>query len=213
MNRRWLGPVLLVAMWGFALAAYPRLPGTIPIHWNASGEVDGWAARWPAAFLSPATATGIWLLMLFLPRIDPKRASYAKFRETYWLIVNLVVLFLAATEVATLGAALGWEIDMPAVTMASVGVLFLVLGNYLPRVRPNWWMGVRTPWTLSSDRVWRETHRVAGWTFAIAGIALLLAALLPSGVHLWVIGGVVLLTVAVPVIHSYRLWRRESAAT
>lgn len=213
MNRRWLGPVLLVAMWGFALAVYPRLPDTIPIHWNASGEVDGWAGKWPMAFGLPATATGVWLLLLFLPRIDPRRESYDRFRDTYWLVVNLVVLFLAGLEVATLGVPLGLEVDVAAVTIASLGILFVVLGNYLPRVRPNWWMGVRTPWTLSNDRVWRETHRLAGRTFVLGGIALVVAALLPAEVHLSVLAGVVPLTVLVPVVHSYRLWKRESAST
>jgi uncharacterized membrane protein len=178
MSKRWLGPVVVAAMLAFALAVYPSLPERVPTHWGLSGEPDDWMPKFPGAFLPAAIAAGVWLLLIGLRRIDPRRAHYEKFEETFWLLVNLLVLFMA-------------------------------LGNYLPRVRSNWWMGIRTPWTLESERVWRETHRVAGWSFVFGGVVTMVAALLPPAARPWVALAGLVVAGFVPVVYSYVLYRRE----
>lgn len=211
MSRRWLGPLLLVAMWAFALVVYPSLPARIPMHWGVAGGVDRWGAKWPSAFLMPLVGVGLWLLFPALRRLDPRRRHYDRFEETFWLLVNAMVAFMAVMEVATLGAALGWPMDMTRVVLILVGLVFVVLGNYLPRVRSNWWMGIRTPWTLESERVWRETHRLGGRTFVAGGLVTMVAALLPPLVRPWVALAGLLVGGFVPVVYSYVLWRREQA--
>lgn len=209
MKRPWLAPLVVAAMLAFAAAVYSQLPERVPTHWNFQGEVDGWTDRFPGAFLLPAIALGVWLLLLVLPRIDPRRAHYERFRDTYWLILNLMVLFFAVMHVLSLGAALAWEVNMTRAVFALLGLTFMGLGNYLPRVRSNWWIGVRTPWTLESERVWRETHRVAGRTFVAGGAAALVAALLPAGLATPVAMSGLVAAGLIPLIYSYLAWRRE----
>ncbi|HEX7089013.1 MAG TPA: SdpI family protein [Longimicrobiales bacterium] len=209
MSRRWLGPAVVAAMLAFALVVYPSLPERVPAHWGLSGEADDWMPKWPGAFLPAALAAGVWLLLVGLRRIDPRRAHYEKFEETFWLLVNVLVLFMALVEVVSLGAALGWPVDVGRVMLLAAGLLFVALGNYLPRVRSNWWMGIRTPWTLESERVWRETHRVAGWSFVFGGVVTMVAALLPPAARPWVALAGLVVAGFVPAVYSYVAYRRE----
>lgn len=201
--------MVVAGMFVLALAVFPWLPERIPVHWNVRGEVDGWADRWPGAFIVPLIALGVWLLLWALPKIDPRRSQYEGFWGTYWLIVNLVVAFLALVEVVTLAAALGWAVDMTQVVLIAVGALFVVLGRQLPRVQPNWWLGVRTPWTLEDDHVWRETHELAGRTFVAGGLLTVAGAFLPVAIRPWVALAGLGLAGFVPVVYSYLVWRRR----
>jgi len=213
MNRRWIGLVMIALMVAFALAVYGRLPEQIPTHFDLSGEPDDWTDRFPGAFVMPALAAGVYLLLFALRRIDPRRAHYQRFEGTYWVILNVIAITMAAFHVLTLGLALGWPIDMGRAVTVTLGVLFVGLGNYLPRIRSNWWIGIRTPWTLESESVWRETHRVAGWTFVAAGLALVAAGLfVPAGTREWTSGIALAIGVAVPFVYSYLAFRREVGA-
>jgi uncharacterized membrane protein len=209
MTRKTFGPVLVGAMALFTLAVYPLLPDRIPVHWNLWGEVDGWTGKWPGAFVAPALALGVWLLLQVLPKVDPRRRNYERFQETYWVVVNMVIGFIGLVHVLSLGTALGWPIGVPRVILVLVGVLFVALGNYLPRLRPNWWMGIRTPWTLENDRVWRDTHRLGGKTFVAAGLVMMVSAFLPPAFATVALVAAMVLGAGVPLVYSYVLWRRE----
>lgn len=209
MIRRPFAPLLLAAMWAFAGAVFRRLPPEIPTHWNLAGEVDGWGPRFPAAFLAPAVATGVWLLMRFQASIDPRRADVERSTPTRRLLAEILVGFMAVLEVLTLGIALGWPLDMGEAMWPLLGLLFVALGNYLPRVRPNWFLGVRTPWTLASDAVWRDTHRLAGWAFVAAGVLTAGAMFLPVRARPLVGMAALLLAAGVPLVYSFVRWRRE----
>ena len=160
------------------------------------------------AFMVPMIALGIWLLLPMLRRLDPRRANYERFHETFFVIVNCIVLFMAVVHTLMLGAALGVPIDMTRAMFGLIGLVFIVLGNFLPRLRSNWWMGVRTPWTLENDRVWRETHRLAGWTFVGGGLIALVSMLLPDPVRAPLAFTGLTLGGLLPVVWSYVLWRR-----
>lgn len=209
MKSRWLGTAVAAAMWAFALGVYARLPQRIPSHWNLQGQVDGWMARPWGALLQPLIATAMLGVLWLLPRIDPRRANVERFAEDRRLIINLIILIFAVIEVATLGHAMGWPVQVDRVVMAAVGVLLTGLGNYLPRIRSNWFMGIRTPWTLDNERVWRATHRVGGRTFVAAGLAMALAALLPDPARAWIAGAAIAAAVAVPLVYSYVAYRRD----
>ncbi len=210
MSRKWAGALLLAGMWAFALAVFGRLPAEVPVHFELSGKPDDWMPRFPGAFLLPAVSTGVWLLVLFQGRLDPRAADVERSTSTRMLIVEIVLVFMAFMEVATLGLALGWPVDMGRVVWPAVGALLVLVGNHLPRVRPNWFVGVRTPWTLSSDAVWRATHRVAGWAFVAAGVAFAGAALLPERSRPWVAGISLALAAGVPTVYSYLHWKRST---
>jgi len=209
MRSKWLAPALIGAMLAFGLAVYGWLPERVPSHWNIHGQVDATTGRLQAALFLPALTAGLWLLLLNLPRIDPLRASYASFAGTYQLFVNTLTLFMAALYVAMLGTALGWPIDVPRIIGVGVGLLFIVLGNQMGRLRPNWFAGIRTPWTLSDPEVWRRTHRFGGRLFFVAGLLIGAASLLlPAELSALVVLAGALGVAALSVGYSYWLWRQ-----
>ena len=208
--RKWYAPVLLVLSIVLSAIAYPSLPDRIPVHWGFSGEVNRYGSRFEAAFILPFIGVVFWLVLRALPRIDPKRENYARFQSTYDLIVDTVVTLLVLMHLALIGSALGLPIPVTRVFPALAGVALVVLGNVLPRARPNWWFGIRTPWTLSNERVWTKTHRVGGYFFVAAGIVWIIVALLPAspGTH-----PILLVTLAAAAlgsfVYSYFVWRQE----
>jgi uncharacterized membrane protein len=209
--RKWFAPLLIIATIAFSAAIYSRLPERVPVHWSLTGDINRYGSRVEGAFLLPGMMIVVWLLLRFLPRIDPRRANYAKFSDTYDLLVNSLVTLFAVMHVALIGTALGWPISMERLVPALVGLQFLILGNALPRARPNWWFGIRTPWTLSNDRVWMRTHRVGGYLLAGAGVVLLIAAALP---RIWTValgGAAVALAAFGSLIYSYFAWKQETS--
>jgi uncharacterized membrane protein len=196
----------------FSALVYGRLPERVPVHWNWHGEVDRWGGRLEGAFLMPVMALLLWGLMRWLPRIDPRRENYTRFQSTYDFLINALVTMLVVFHVLVLGKALGWPLPLNRIMPALVGLLLIAIGNVLPRARSNWWFGVRTPWTLSSERVWARTHRVAGYLMSGAGLALVISAALPSP---WTMGiGIVAIGTATvgSVLYSYWVWRKEQTS-
>lgn len=203
-------PLLFIAV-TLAISAflYDRLPDRIPSHWNIRGDVDGYTSRVLGTFLMPLIALALWAFLRLIPRLDPRRENYEKFRGTYDLLIAGLVAFLCVMHLGILGFSLGLPIAVDRVIFGSVALLLILLGNFLPRARPNWFVGIRTPWTLSSDRVWERTHRVGGYAFALGGV-LMLATLVMAPAYLMyvtiaVAGGVSVFVLA----YSYFIWRQE----
>ena len=211
LTQSWFGPVIIAAMALIGFALFDALPERISVHWNLSGEPDTQAGRWPGAFFPVVLAAGVWGLFRILPVIDPRRAHYSRFWDVYWLFANMVVLFVAFVHILILGNALGWPVDVASAIIAAVGLLFLGVGTVLPRLRSNWWTGIRTPWTLSSDTVWAQTHRVAGRTFMGGGAIMIAGVVLSYSLRLWIAGVAFLAAIIIPVIYSYVIWRHEEA--
>lgn len=209
-RQEWLPLAAIAASLIVSLALYNRFPDQMPIHWGPAGQPDNFGSRAVGALLMPAIASGTYLLMLVLPRIDPRQENIRRFDDTYRLIRSGVVLFLVFTHFLALSATLGEGMTLNSSLMiAGLGLFLVVIGNYLPRTRSNWFLGVRTPWTLSSDRVWRKTHRLAGRLFVLTGI--LIAAvgfLLPGYVVPVLLVGVIVMA-GIPLIHSYCIYRRD----
>lgn len=204
-----MAPAAIAAMLLFTAAVWSSLPERIPTHWDVAGEVDGWSSRLAGSLLAPGFALGIWLLLPALRRVDPRRQNYDRFDPTFRLVINLFVLFMGVIHVLTLGYALGWPIDIARAVAVIAGLLLAGLGNYLPRLRSNWWMGIRTPWTLESEAVWRSTHRVAGITFVVAGVLVMATAFLPPAAAFPIVIGAVAVAVIIPLVYSFLAYRRE----
>jgi immunity protein, SdpI family len=210
--RKWLAPLCIVAAFATSALVWTRLPDRVPVHWDAHGTVNGYGSRFAGALMLPAAMLGLWLLLRVLPRIDPRRANYAKFADTYDLIVNSLVALFLVMHLALLASALGWPVSMERVAPVLVGLQFLILGNALPRARPNWWFGIRTPWTLSNDRVWARTHRVAGYLLAGAGaVLLLIGAFAPTSLAFALGVGAVVAASVGSLVYSYFAWRQETS--
>jgi len=207
--RKWYPWVLVAAALAFSFAVFGRLPERLPTHWHARGVVNGWSSRALGAWLMPGIMAAMALVLPLLPNIDPRQVNFEKFRGTYDLVINAIITMVGVIHVAMLGAGLGWPVSMERITPLMVGGLFLILGNVMPRARPNWMFGIRTPWTLSNDRVWERTHRLGGYLFVGAGLLLLLSAALPAAALPVVIIGVVVVAVT-PLVYSYVAWRQET---
>lgn len=204
------GPALaMIALLFLASAwAWPQVPDRIPMHWGPSGEPDGWGGR-GTLFLLPAVAAGTWLLMTVLPRFDPGRANYANFAGPYTVLRTSLIAFFGLLHGVAVAAALGHPINMNHVMIPATGLLFILLGSVMGKVRPNWFVGVRTPWTLTSKLAWTRTHRVAGWLFTGSGAAVLLLGLI------WPIAGIAAIlvgalgTTVVSFVYSHHVWAHD----
>lgn len=172
-------PLFLAMAGAFITSAvlYPTLPEKVPIHWDINDQVNGWGSRFEALFLSLGMAVGIYLLILFIPLIDPRRRNYTKFGSSFRIIRFVLVLFMLLVWGATIAAARGMHVNMNLLMPAAISILLIVMGNVMPRLRHNWFIGVRTPWSLSSEEAWRKTHRVAGMIFVACGTMSLLATI------------------------------------
>lgn len=208
MRNRWVGLLILGLAFAFVIAVYPRLPDVVPTHWGISGEADGWGRKWPSVFILPGMGLFIWLLMNVLPRLGPRREHIERAEDTWWLLVNVIMLFILFMTIVMLAPALGWPVDVGRLIVAGVGLLFVAIGNFLPRIRSNWWMGIRTPWTMDNEMVWRETHRVGGLTMVIGGLTGALAMLLPLQAGIYIAMGAFAAAGLIPAVYSYFLWRR-----
>jgi immunity protein, SdpI family len=207
--RRWLPVSIIAGAWIFSLAVYSRLPDEIPVHWGMSGEPNRYGSRIEGAFLLPALMLAFYALMQWYPSRDPRAANIAKFRAAYDTVVTATIAFLTGVHVLALASALGWEVDMTTVVFVGLGVLFILLGNLLPRVRSNFIFGIRTPWTLSSESVWTRAHRVGGYAMVVAGILTVVGAFFarPIGITVALASG--LLSALIPIVYSYVLWSRD----
>lgn len=193
MTSRWIGLLLIVATTVFGVAVMNQLPERVPIHWGISGQVDGYASRTFAVWFMPVVSVGVWLLFAFVPQLDPINKNYASMRSTIQRFNNAIALFMCLVQGAVLMNALGWPISMPRAILIGIGMLFVILGNEMGRLRRNSWFGIRLPWTLADEDVWRQSHRVGGRIMLVAGLLMVVAALItPLLVMMWLFMGIVL---------------------
>lgn len=209
MRSRWFGLIIAVIALAMSAWAFPQLPPTVATHWNINGTPDGFSSRLMAVAIIPVVILVLIGVFNVLPKLDPRGQNYAKFIGTYWLICNTVIAFMLIAHAMILSSGLGYALRIDRVMPLGVGLLFVVLGNYLTRVEPNWFVGIRTPWTLSSDTVWRKTHRTGGWLMVLGGLMVAACAVLPHGAFLPVLIVAILIVAVIPIVLSYILWKRE----
>jgi len=205
-----VGILLIVSAW-----AWIQLPADaqVPIHWGVDGQPNGYASKAVGLLLLPLTTAGVAALFWIIPTIEPRRANILKSEKAYTVIWVGVVLLLAAMDLAAVAATMGSQLDITMLAIVGTGVLFIVIGNYLPKVRPNYMIGIRTPWTLTSDLSWDRTHRIGGRLIVLEGIAfILLGVLRPprEALAIMLIGGIAVFLVFV-FAYSYRVWTTDPA--
>jgi len=162
------------------------MPERMASHWNSQGEVDGYLSKFWGLFLMPIVSLAIFLLFLLIPRIDPLKKNIEKFRKYFdWFIV-LIIIFLLYIYSLTIFWNLGYRFDMGQMMMPALGILFIYIGTLLKQAKRNWFIGIRTPWTLSSDAVWDKTHQLGSKLFKLAGIIALLGIFIPN-YALWLV--------------------------
>jgi len=176
----WWMIVLILALYILGFILYPALPDMMPSHWNLEGKVDGYTAKTSHLIFFPTMILGLYLLMSFAPMIDPRVDNYKKFRGVFEGFRILLVLVLTGIYVATLLYALGIPVSIGKVSIFTIGLMLIFIGNYFGKVRHNYTFGIKTPWTLANEEVWNRTHRVSGPLWVIAGSIWILSMLLPE---------------------------------
>ncbi len=201
---------LAVVVLHFALVGffYSDLPDPLPTHWNAQGEIDGYTPKPWGAWLFPLITLGMYLLFKIIPWISPQGFRMESFIKVVDILKQTLVLFMFVIGVTVVFAAQGKPFDPGAVILPGVGVLFIIIGNYMGKLRKNFFIGIRTPWTLASDEVWAKTHRVGGWCFVLAGLVLLVAGLAGSPSIGLIVGISVGLGAIVPIVYSFVVYKR-----
>ena len=196
---------VLIAV-GVAAWLYPQLPAEVPTHWNIHGQVEGYMPRFWGAAMAPLMIVGLAILMVLLPLISPRKFEIEPFARVYTTLMLAAQGFMLVIGVVVLAAGAGYAVRVPFVVMLAVGVLFMVLGNYMGKLRRNFFMGIRTPWTLASDAVWERTHRMGGWAFMLGGAVLVIGTL--AGDMLWSLAIAIAIAVVAPVAYSFVIYRR-----
>jgi immunity protein, SdpI family len=197
--------VILATLIG-TLVAYPSLPSIVPLHWDAQGHINGWGPKWSLLLYGPGMMTFIVLMFAALPWLSPRKFEVDSFRTTYLYIMIVIVAMLAYCQVLILVTALGVVLDVSRAIEGGVFLLIALLGNVMGKVRRNFYVGIRTPWTIANEQVWNATHRFAAKTFFAGGLLGLIAVILRA--PFWLPVTAILVAALVPVVYSLMFYKQ-----
>ncbi|MDO9577694.1 MAG: SdpI family protein [Candidatus Cloacimonadales bacterium] len=200
--------IILSLYLGLSLPADARVPS----HWNLQGEIDDWSGKWTAIFLFPGINIGMLLLVIFFPSLSPRyRKDPERFQKIMPAFINILVFFFAVIHAYTLLLAREVVPSSSHFILILIGLMFVCLGNLMPKIPSNFYLGVRLPWTLSSENVWRKTHRIAGWSFSLGGVIFIIIGFVgeeTSAVQIILIAAF-LLIVLVPTLSAFLIYKKE----
>jgi uncharacterized membrane protein len=201
-----IGALVLVF---FILAGifYPLMPEVMASHWNAKGEADGTISKFWGLFLFPLISLGIAAILLVIPKIDPLKANIQKFKSYYYGFIIAFLAYFLYIYILTLVWNLGLKFNFSLAVIPAIGILMIIVGVLVGKAKRNFFIGIRTPWTLSSDEVWDRTHRLGGKLFKIAGIIIILLSFVPE-IAIYVLLGLVFGIVIWLVVYSYALYKK-----
>lgn len=185
---------------------YPQMPAVVATHFDAQGRANGWSPRWLAASLPTFVVLGLVILTWVLPLISPRKFAIKPFARVYEGVMLAVQGAALVTGICAALKGTGYHVPLATIGTLVLGVMFMVMGNYMGKLRKNFFIGIRTPWTLASDAVWERTHRMAGWLFMLAGLVWIVLGL--TGAKPWVSIGVVLAAALIPAGYSFVVYRR-----
>ncbi|MBE6592887.1 MAG: DUF1648 domain-containing protein [Ruminococcaceae bacterium] len=193
--------ILLPILIGLAL--WSQLPDKIPTHWNATGEIDGWSSKGFAVFGIPLMMLGFQLICFFATLCDPKQKNHSQkiLHLAFWLVPVISTVLSAITYAAAMGTHLKIEVILPVI----LGLLLTAIGNYLPKCKQNYTVGIKLPWTLNNEENWNKTHRLAGWIWMIGGLVIMLMGFFGL---LSITVFVALAMALVPMIYSFILHKK-----
>lgn len=196
--------VILIPML-VGLLLWSKLPEQIPSHWNINGEVDGWSSKAFVVFAIPAIMLGFHWICVLASSLDPKSKGYHSKMVllVLWIIPVISLVLCSLVYTAALGYSLNVQIIMPLL----VGLMFIIVGNLLPKCRQSYTLGIKLPWTLASEENWNKTHRFSGKVWVIGGVVTMATAFLGS---FWILLGVLGLMVIIPTVYSYMHYRKHA---
>lgn len=197
--------VLTVFTW---VCTYSSLPDNLATHWGLNGSANDYQTKANAMMMLIGIMIILYILMVIIPKIDPKN-NYKTFIRPYMAIFNTMFAVLFVINLITILTGLGYDLPISYLGNFIVGVIFMVFGNFIQIVKPNFFLGIRTPWTLSSERVWKDTHRVSSKLFVLAGMLMMLAAFLPPVYRVSVIFIAAIGCIILSLLYSYIVYQRQ----
>jgi uncharacterized membrane protein len=200
---------IIAALFAWSAYLWPSAPESMPVHFDLSGNVDRMGGRLEGLFAIPTAALLVYLVLRVLPRLDPARDNYASFAGAYATLRLTLVVMLALVDLAVLLPVVGVPINQAAAIRLLAGGVLVVLGAVMGKIRPNWFVGIRTPWTLASKTSWVKTHRLGGWVFMLCGLAFIASLSLPTTLALVVSFGFMAVGLIWIIAYSYLVWRRD----
>lgn len=204
-----IGMILTAVIAGLLL--WEQLPDQMASHWNANDQVDGFMPKFWGVFLMPLVILGMLGLFRTIPSIDPLKTNIAEFRGAFNLFILLISAFMLYVHGLTLAWSLGYQtFKMSAAMLPFLGVLFFFIGYMLKQAKRNFFIGIRTPWTLSSDTVWNKTHQLGSVLFMASGGLAIIGSFLSGETAFWLFFIPLMTSVAVLFIYSYILYRNET---
>lgn len=216
MSTRTTTILVLLMILGAAAAGlilWNQLPDQMASHWNVNDEVDGYMPKVWGVFLMPLVSLGLFLLFLVIPNIDPNKANIAEFRESFNLFIVLFVVFMLYVHGLTLAWSLGYTgFRLSTALLPAVGLLFIFIGFMLRKAKRNFFIGIRTPWTLSSDTVWEKTHQLGAVLFMASGALVFIGGLFGGVTAFWMLLVPLIGSVIFLLVYSYVLYQRETRA-
>jgi immunity protein, SdpI family len=201
-----LSILFLLMLLAAFLWLYPQMPALVPVHWNVHGQINGYATPIRAVATPMIIIAFLALLTLVLPAISPRGFEITPFVSVFVIVMLAAQAFVLITALGVLLNAAGHPTGRFMIRMLPVGVLLMIIGNYMGKLRKNFFAGIRTPWTLANDEVWERTHRIGGWLFMLAGLIVVVASLVNAPVAFSV--GVILAAALIPAVYSYFVYRR-----
>lgn len=205
--------ILLIIVLSFAIGIvlYPVMPAQMASHWNAAGEVNGHMSKFWGLFLMPLISIIILGFFLLIPKIDPLKENIAKFRGSFDRFVVLIELFFFYAYILTIFWNLGIKLNIATAIIPALAVLLYFVGDLVGKSKRNFFIGIRTPWTLANDEVWDKTNKLGGRLFKVAAILSLAGLIFPNKVGLFVVIGLILATALYTVIYSYIIWKKTKS--
>lgn len=195
------------------VALWNQLPDQMASHWNVNDEVDGYISKFWGVFLMPLVTLGMMALFLVIPNIDPLKANIAQFREAFNIFIVLIVVFMLYIHKLTLAWSLGYQnFKMSTAMLPFMGVLFIAIGYLLRKAKRNFFIGIRTPWTLSSDSVWDKTHQLGSLLFMLSGAFAIIGGFFGGMTAFWLMFVPLIGSTLFLVVYSYVLYRNETKA-
>lgn len=203
LKQEWFSILIILATFIVTIVIFPYLPEKVPVHWNIYGQIDRYSPKATGAFQIPLLNLVLYILFFIIPRFDPKKDNYQKFIGAYRTYRVAMIVFFAVIQGVVLLSSLGYSLDIGKIVKIGIGILLAFLGNFMGQFRHNYFIGIRTPWTLASEEVWRKTHRIAGFIWVIGGILIVVTSVVRGVLGAWLFGLVLAIMVGVPFGYSY----------
>ena len=197
-----LGLIIIALIIG--IYAYPQMPDKVASHWNTAGEVDGYMNKFWGIFLMPIVMLGVFLLMTFFPYIDPLKKNVKKFRKYYDGFILVLTIFLLYVYLLTIIWNLGYRFMLSNSMMPALAILWYYIGILLENAKRNWFIGIRTPWTLSSDKVWKKTHELGAKMYKASAIIALIGLFIAP---FWMAVVPPVISAIILIIYSYVIYK------